>query len=173
MISCSHQDHISPQRTIINIILKDFPLCSDLECLSKNDFLTFKVPPCYVFGLLNQYKAMITDPSQMNKSRVSTASFISCSLITRFTNMSTSHLTFRGSADSVIDTNIRNMLIVFVSSYTLQQSKASSLVQMSEMLVTLGDHGGGTVTNGTWNSSLLPPVVGPTAALVILQNNSR
>lgn len=64
------------------------------------------------------------------------------------------------------------MFIVYVFSYILQQAKPSLLVQMSEMLVTLGGYACGTVTNGTWNSSLLPPVVGTMARLVILQNNT-
>lgn len=67
LISCSHQDHISPQRNIISIILKDFPLCSDLDYLYNNDFLTFKVPPCCVFEPLNPYKEITTDSSQINK----------------------------------------------------------------------------------------------------------
>lgn len=62
------------------------------------------------------------------------------------------------------------VFIVYVLGYTLQQLKLSLLVQMSEMMGTLRDHPGGTVTNGTWNSRLLPPVVGTTAPLVILQN---
>lgn len=111
LISCSHQDHISPRRNIISRILKDFPLCSDLDCLYNNDFLTFKVPPCCVFEPLNSlqrnYYKLIPD----KQIPVSTGSFVSCSLIIRCTNMRTSHLIFRGSAESVIDTNTRNYCV--------------------------------------------------------------
>lgn len=68
LISCSHQDHISPRRNIIPIILKDFPLCSALDCLYNNDFLTFKLPPCCVFEPLIPYRELTTDSSQMNNS---------------------------------------------------------------------------------------------------------
>lgn len=43
-------------------------LCSNLDCLYNNDFLTFKVPPCCVFEPLNPYKEITTDSSQMNNS---------------------------------------------------------------------------------------------------------
>lgn len=58
---------------------------------------------------------------------VSTARFISCSLTIRYSNMRTSRLIWKGSAGSVIDTNIRNSCIffVYVFCYTLQLSKLS------------------------------------------------
>lgn len=103
---------------------------------------------------------------------VSTARFISCSLTIRYTNMRTSRLIWKGSADSVIDTNIRNSCI-FLCMHSVTHYSSPNRLSLCKCLRWWVRSEATWVAptqmaRGTVASFLL--LSGPLLPLVILQN---